>query len=101
VVGVNVPVLHPPHEVDAALVVRQHVGKVATLVPIVVPFGTTEFGARPGGQGVERTDEVVGAHPHVVGASIGGGAFVERIVQHGSCFRGTVSIEHFLDADRA
>ena len=101
VVGVDVPVLHAPHEVDAAVVVGQHVGQVAPFIPVIVPLSAAEFCTGPGRQGVERADDVVGAHAQIIAGRIRGCAFVQGIVKHGTGLGGAVSIEHFLDANRA
>ena len=101
VVGVDVPVLHAPHEVDAAVVVGQHVGQVAPFIPVIVPLSAAEFSTGPGRQGVERADDVVGAHAQIIAGRIRGCTFVEGIVKHGAGLGGAVSIEHFLDANRA
>ena len=100
-VGVDVPVLHAPNEVNAALVIGKHIGQVTTLVPVIVPFCASNFGTGPSGERVERTDDIVGAHPHIVGGGVGGCAFVKGVVEHGSALRRAVSIEHFLDTNRA
>ena len=99
VVWIDVPILEPPHKVDAAVVILEHVGKVASLVPVIVPLRPTKVSAGPRGERIQGADGVVLAHPHVVVRCVRRGSLVEGVVQHGTAFRGAVSVEHLLDAD--
>ena len=101
VVRVDVPVLQPPHEVNAATVVFEHVREVAALVPIVVPAVPTDFRSGPRCERVEGSDGIVGAHAQVVVGRIGRGAFVQGVVEHGAALGRTVAVEHLLNADGA
>ena len=103
VVGVHVPVLKAPHQVDRALVVVQDILKVVALVPVAVPLVSRVLGRPVGGPGGQGPQHRITAKPQLLGrvSLVHRRTLVQHVVDEGAALGRAVAIEHLPHADGA
>ncbi len=100
-VWVDIPVLHPPYDVDTAVVIVQYIAQMVTLFPVIRPISTTEFRRQRSGYRHRRPDDIITADSQVIGGHVGGRTLVGQVIADSPGLTRAITIEHLLDADTA
>ena len=100
-VRIDVPILHSPNDVDATIVIIKNILQMISFIPIIIPLVAAKTCPYPCCEGTNWSNRVVTAHAHIVLRRICCCTFVKDIIQHCSSFRGTITIEHLLNSNRA
>ena len=66
-VWIDVPILKTPDQIHTTSIVFQHIRKMTTLIPIIVPFRSTKLSKCIGCPRIEWANKIVGTYPHVIG----------------------------------